>query len=194
MTPTKATTNLSPPIPWQDLTEREQTICGLLRSFEMVGLTNPQLAHRLGVSGRTVEKYFQGVYRKSGAVNRAQIVYLLHSNHPGPAPPLNEGLHPCLQQVSLLLEYYLSDAGLSLIKVVGLPATVVVAELSQYIFNTLRMRAAATLVGNYQNDPAAHRLTFHHHLSRLAKRESNFLRRCHTYLITYQQTVLIINC
>lgn len=93
--------------------------------------------------------------------------------------------------MSLLLEYYLSDAGSSLIKGVGLSATVIVAELGHYTFNLLRRRAAATLVNAYQRDPPAQRSVFHRHLNRLAQREPDFLPTCQQYLTTYQQSVKI---
>lgn len=55
--------------PGSPLTQREKQIVGLLRQ----GLTNKEIARRLGIQEDTVKKHLQGVYGKVGVRRRALI-------------------------------------------------------------------------------------------------------------------------
>lgn len=63
-----------------DLTARELQVVDLL----LAGLTNGQIAARLVVGRRTVEKHLESVYAKFGVHRRTQLVILLMNRTTGP--------------------------------------------------------------------------------------------------------------
>lgn len=66
-----------PPRPAPRLTEREKVVLGLVCE----GLTNVQIAARLGISRETVKSELRRMFRKIGATNRTQAAVLLLRNH-----------------------------------------------------------------------------------------------------------------
>ena len=74
-----------------ELTSRELAVLHLL----VEGCTAVAMAHRLGISVRTVQKHLEHVYRKLGVTNRlaAAMVVQGHASRPhdpGPAPASRE--------------------------------------------------------------------------------------------------------
>jgi DNA-binding CsgD family transcriptional regulator len=59
-----------PPPPLSPLSRREEQVLGLVAE----GLTDAQVARRLGLSARTVSKHLQRCYRKLGVSNRVSAV------------------------------------------------------------------------------------------------------------------------
>jgi len=61
------------------------------------GLANKEIAARLHVSPRTVEKHVESLLRKAGARSRTQLVAITGRQHPGgigPSWPPGERLAP----------------------------------------------------------------------------------------------------
>ena len=56
--------------PAVELTNREREIVDLLR----MGATNKEVAHKLGVSVKTVEAHLRNLFRRNGVRNRAELV------------------------------------------------------------------------------------------------------------------------
>jgi DNA-binding CsgD family transcriptional regulator len=54
------------------VTDRERDVLGLVAE----GLANKEIAGRLGISPRTVEKHVESLLRKTGARSRTQLVSL----------------------------------------------------------------------------------------------------------------------
>ncbi len=73
VTPAAASADLEAGPALNVLSEREQAIVVLLRQ----GLTNKEIARRLGVSDQTVKMHLRNVFRKLGAHNRTQLALRL---------------------------------------------------------------------------------------------------------------------
>ena len=70
------TTNL-PPVPGLDLTEREREVLTLM----VEGLSNTQIAGRLGVSSSTIKSHVSNILSKFGVASRTEAVALALRNH-----------------------------------------------------------------------------------------------------------------
>lgn len=70
------TTNL-PPAPGLDLTEREREVLALL----IEGLSNTQIAAKLGVSSSTIKSHVSNILSKLGVASRTEAVTLALRNH-----------------------------------------------------------------------------------------------------------------
>jgi NarL family two-component system response regulator LiaR len=70
------TTNL-PPAPGLDLTEREREVLALL----IEGLSNTQIAARLGVSSSTIKSHVSNILSKLGVASRTEAVTLALRSH-----------------------------------------------------------------------------------------------------------------
>jgi two-component system, NarL family, response regulator LiaR len=70
------TTNL-PPAPGLDLTEREREVLALL----IEGLSNTQIAGKLGVSSSTIKSHVSNILSKLGVASRTEAVTLALRNH-----------------------------------------------------------------------------------------------------------------
>jgi NarL family two-component system response regulator LiaR len=70
------TTNL-PPAPGLDLTEREREVLSLM----VDGLSNTQIAGKLGVSSSTIKSHVSNVLSKLGVASRTEAVSLALRNH-----------------------------------------------------------------------------------------------------------------
>ncbi|MCB9145348.1 MAG: response regulator transcription factor [Anaerolineales bacterium] len=70
------TTNL-PPAPGLDLTEREREVLALM----VDGLSNAQIAVRLGVSASTIKSHVSNILSKLGVASRTEAVTLALRNH-----------------------------------------------------------------------------------------------------------------
>lgn len=70
------TTNL-PPAPGLDLTEREREVLALM----VEGLSNTQIAGKLGVSSSTIKSHVSNVLSKLGVASRTEAVTLALRNH-----------------------------------------------------------------------------------------------------------------
>lgn len=55
---------------WEKLTRAERTVVELLCQ----GLTNPQIAERLSISPRTVQRHLYEIFRKVQVASRTQLV------------------------------------------------------------------------------------------------------------------------
>lgn len=72
------------------LSQREQACLGLLAE----GLTNKEIADRLGLSEHTIKEYFKRIMQKSGAKTRTgalawYLARVQHASLPSPAPRVN---------------------------------------------------------------------------------------------------------
>ncbi len=70
------TTNL-PPAPGLDLTEREREVLALM----VEGLSNTQIAAKLGVSSSTIKSHVSNILSKLGVASRTEAVSLALRNH-----------------------------------------------------------------------------------------------------------------
>lgn len=70
------TANL-PPVPGSDLTERERQVLVLM----VEGLSNTQVAGRLGVSSSTIKSHVSNILSKLGVASRTEAVSLALRNH-----------------------------------------------------------------------------------------------------------------
>lgn len=70
------TSNL-PPAPGLDLTEREREVLALM----IEGLSNSQIAVKLGVSSSTIKSHVSNILSKLGVVSRTEAVTLALRNH-----------------------------------------------------------------------------------------------------------------
>lgn len=73
---TPENTDATPPPAFEELTLREQEIM----RWVSVGKTNPEIGHILCVSPVTVRNHLYRIFRKLGAINRAQAVFQLRKS------------------------------------------------------------------------------------------------------------------
>jgi DNA-binding NarL/FixJ family response regulator len=71
------------------LSTRKRDIISLLQA----GFDNQTIAHRMGLSVKTVEKHLTGIYRHLGVQSRLEVVSYV-SRHPEVLGPLGQGLDP----------------------------------------------------------------------------------------------------
>ena len=72
-----------------ELSTRKRDIISLLQA----GFDNQTIAHRMGLSVKTVEKHLTGIYRHLGVQSRLEVVSYV-SQHPEVLGPVGQGLDP----------------------------------------------------------------------------------------------------